>query len=529
MNKIIERFRYGCGAAVCLVFAFSISTPAQSKSSPSQTDADASIETKISALSSSLDETRTELAESREEIKQLRAVLEKVSQKLNTTGMAAATEQTAVLTPAQAASADDQAETAGPQTGTGAARRTQAAISQDDWDVINSRVDQLLQTKVESGSKFPLRLSGMFLLNSIVTSGRVDDFDLPTTAVQGTTPGGSTGFSLRQSIIGVEGHGPEILGAATSGDVQADFYGGMPYGYEASASGLMRLRMARLRMDWKNTSIIGGLDTPFFSPDSPTSYLTVAAPSFSGAGNLWTWSAGVRVEQRFNTRLSQFRAEVGLLDNPSYVMPTSGARLPTFAEASRKPAYVVRLSANGGSDDRPYSLGVSGIYLTERFPGAVKISGGGGSVDWKFPLIPHTELSGEVFAGKGLDGFGALPVPVITTTNYTQYITQTATYLARIGEYGGWSQLKFRANSRNEFNFVAGGGSRDSGAFRQSAATDSIVGGLAFKNESVMVNYVYRPRSDLVFSGEYRRLRTYLISGTTVGAGETGISAGFIF
>jgi hypothetical protein len=527
MNKIIERFRYGCGAAICLVLSFSIPTHGQSKASPSQTDADASIDAKISALSSSLDETRAELAESRQEIKQLRALLEKVSQKLDTTGAPAATEQAALLVPAQSADGDAQAGSTSSQAG--AAGRTQAAISQDDWDVVNSRIDQLLQTKVESGSKFPLRLSGMFLLNSIVTSGRVDDFDLPTTAIQGTTPAGSTGFSLRQSIIGLESHGPQILGANTSGDVQADFYGGMPYGYEASASGLMRLRMARLRMDWKNTSIIGGLDTPFFSPDSPTSYLTVAEPSFSGAGNLWTWSTGVRVEQRFDTRISQFRAEAGLLDIPSYVMPTSGARLPTFAEASRKPAYVLRLSANGGSDDRPYSLGVSGIYLTQRFPGAVIISGGGGSADWRFPLVPRTELSGEVFAGKGLDGFGALPAPVITATNYTQYITQTAAYLARIGEYGGWSQLKFRVNSRNEFNVVAGGGGRDAGIFRQTAVTDSVVNGLAFKNESLMFNYVYRPRSDLVFSGEYRRLRTYLISGTTASAGETGISAGFIF
>jgi hypothetical protein len=527
MNKISERFRNGCGAAICLFFAFSIATPAQSPPSPTQAAAGASIEAKISALSSSLDETRAELAESREEIRQLRTLLEKVSQKLDTTGAPAASEQEAALAPAQAGGADDQAGSTTPPAGT--TGRTQASISQDDWDVLNSRVDQMLQTKVESGSKFPLRLSGMFLLNTIVTSGRVDDFDLPTTALQGTTPAGSTGFSLRQSIIGLEGNGPRILGAATSGDVQADFYGGMPFGYEASASGLMRLRMARLRMDWKNTSIIGGLDTPFFSPDSPTSYLTVAAPSFSGAGNLWTWSTGLRVEQRFNTRLSQFRAEAGILDVPSYLIPSSGSRLPTSAEASRQPAYVLRLSANGGSDDRPYSLGVAGIYLTQRFPGAVIITGGGGAADWTFPLFPHAELSGEMFAGKGLDGFGALPVPVITSTNYTQYITQTAAYLAHIGEYGGWSQLKFRVNSRNEFNLVAGGGSRDSAVFRQSALTDSILSGLAFKNESLMFNYVYRPRSDLVFSGEYRRLRTYQVSGTPASAGETGISAGFIF
>jgi hypothetical protein len=149
--------------------------------------------------------------------------------------------------------------------------------------------------------------------------------------------------------------------------------------------------------------------------------------------------------------------------------------------------------------------------------------------DWKFHFLPRAEFSGELFAGKGLDGFGALPVPVVTPQNYTQYITLSAPALAQINIYGGWSQVKLVVNSRGEFNFAAGAAAHYSATFRQAALTDSVLQTLGFKNESLMINYIYRPRSDLVFSAEYRRFRTYQISGTTAGAGQTGLTAGFIF
>ena len=78
-----------------------------------------------------------------------------------------------------------------------------------------------------------------------------------------------------------------------------DFFGGLENTYYGVASGIARLRIARLRLDWKNTSIVGGLDTPLFSPLSPTSYLTVAEPALSAAGNMWTWTPQLRVEHRF--------------------------------------------------------------------------------------------------------------------------------------------------------------------------------------------------------------------------------------
>jgi hypothetical protein len=45
----------------------------------------------------------------------------------------------------------------------------------------------------------------------------------------------------------------------------------------------------------------------------------------------------------------------------------------------------------------------------------------------------------------------------------------------------------------------------------------------------LFVNYIFRPRSDLVFTPEFRRLRTYPSSGAAVAADQIGLAAAFLF
>jgi hypothetical protein len=49
------------------------------------------------------------------------------------------------------------------------------------------------------------------------------------------------------------------------------------------------------------------------------------------------------------------------------------------------------------------------------------------------------------------------------------------------------------------------------------------------RNEMIFGNYIFRPRSDLLFSAEYRRLRTYEVTGTPDSAGQFGLAVGFLF
>ncbi len=520
MNLSTRGLLRASGRLLCVVLAGGLPAFAQSASAPAS---QAELDAKVRMLCQTLEETRVELSESRSEIRQLRAMLEQALRKMGEPDK-----------PAPAAVAPREQA---PEKSSGNSQETKsndeqnlARITEDDWQIAKARLEELQQDKVESSSKYRLKLSGIALFNAFGQTGHMDNLDAPTVAIQ-QAPGassGSLGASLRQSIVGLTGVGPSIYGARTSGDVQMDFFGGLPSGYGAATSGVMRLRVARIRFDWENTSVVVGLDGPLFSPNTPTSYMSLAVPAFASAGNLWTWTPTIRVEQRWPTSVSLFKIEAGVMDPSRYASSSVSVRTANPGESSRKPAYSLRISANGRSENRPLSIGVSGIYLPQRYGGETA-SGWGGVTDWRLPLFPHMEWSGEFFAGKGLDVFGGVPYVLVQPSDLNRYNSVTAPALAGIRMLGGWSQVKVKLNFRNEFNLAAGSGARSARGTRQTALLDPTLQFLSRRNDMWFVNYIFRPRSDLVFSTEYRRLRTYQVSGTPAIAGQVGLAMGFIF
>jgi hypothetical protein len=504
----------------------SVPACAQSTAAPVSAENRTELAGKIEQLTKSLEQTQVELAESRTEIQQLRTTLQEVLKRMD--GIAAA--PGVGTTPSNTVTA--AAQTGIPQA---MAEEPQAAaqISQDDWDVLNARVEEQRQTKVESSSKYRVKLSGIALFNAFATSGQVDNLDLPAIAVA-KFPGyssGSVGGSVRQSIIGLTGIGPTVFGARTLADFQMDFFGGLPSSYGGTTSGVAEVRLARIRFDWKDASLVAGLDYPFFSPNSPTTYMSVAVPGFAAAGNLWNWTPTIRAEHRFTGALSPFKVEAGFLDPASYANYTANtdSRQASPTESSRQPTYAVRLSANTKSEDRPASVGVSGVYSPQRFIGGYTVEGWAGTLDWKFPLLPRTELTGQFFTGRGIDGFGGVPLSPLRPVSALQYAVITAPELASLGVMGGWSQFKFKLDSRNEFNVAAGTGGRNSTSLREAELSNVFLSSVPARNQMLFVNYIFKPRSDLLFSAEYRRLRTYEITRAPDTAGQFGLALGFLF
>src|SRR6266404_4111383 len=513
---------------LCLVIELancggSFAQSAQTTASPSNNQ---ELNGKIELLTRSLEQTQTELARSRSEIEQLRAMLGEVLKRMDSAG--------AALQPQGSNTGAGVGTGAGTGVAPGPENAPQAAqISQDDWDLLNARVEEQRQTKVESGSKFRLKLSGIALFNAFDNTGNVDNLDLPAIAVpkRAGFPEGGLGASLRQSIIGLTGIGPEIFGARASADLQMGFYGGLPSGYTATTSGIANLRIARIRFDWNNTSAIAGLDYPFFSPNLPTTYMSVAVPGFASAGNLWTWTPTIRVEQRFGGAGSPFKVEAGLLDpsaNINYTT-TNNLRIASPAESSRIPTYAMRVSYDRKSEERPASFGVAGVYSPQEFFGLYHQDGWAATADWKFAVLPRTELSGQFFTGRGIDGFGGLPENPYPFQNQFFYTALTARLLANVGVIGGWSQLKFKWNAQHEFNVAAGTGGRNSVELRQVLGTTFPTPLIPARNQMIFANYIFRPRSDLLFSAEYRRLRTYEITRPADSAGQVGLAVGFLF
>jgi hypothetical protein len=237
------------------------------------------------------------------------------------------------------------------------------------------------------------------------------------------------------------------------------------------------------------------------------------------------------VEQRCEGALSPLKIEAGFLDVSSGMNygTATGDRYPSSAESSRQPTYALRLSASTNSKDRPATIGVGGVYSPQRYFGGYDIPGWAGTLDWKFPLLPRTELSGEFFTGRGIDGFGGLALSPVAPQNPTYYANVIAPELANLGVIGGWSQLKFKVDARSEFNVAAGTGGRNSAQLREASAVNRFLANVPARNQMLFVNYVFKPRSDLLFSAEYRRIRTYGITGSPDIASQVGLALGFLF
>jgi hypothetical protein len=305
----------------------------------------------------------------------------------------------------------------------------------------------------------------------------------------------------------LEVFGPELAGAKTRGQVEMDFGGGFPGGaLDGINTGIFRLRTANMRMDWDNTSLIVGQDSLFISPNSPTSFASLLVPSFGYSGNLWAWTPQLRLEHKFNFADDQnVSVQAAILDNVTGETSYGSHRLPQAGEASGLPAYAARTAWTKQINGKPLTVGTSGYYSRQNW-GSGWIADGWAAVgDWRIPLSSRFELSGEAYRGRAVGGLGGgIGQSVLISAAPTNF----APDFLPLNSAGGWSQLKFLASSRLEFNGAFGIDNPFAHDLRAVPSPAGVYPSVLAVNRSAMANFIYRPRSDLLFSGEYRHLRT---------------------
>ena len=404
---------------------------------------------------------------------------------------------------------------------------------EEEYDLLTGKIDDQYQTKVESESKYRVRLSGLALLNLFTNRGNVDNADLPglVNPPNAFNRPNSTGLSFRQSEIGLQVFGPEIGGARARGDVHFDFAGGFPNTPNGVTFGLMRLRTGTLRLDWAHTSIVAGQDSLFFSPLSPTSFATVAEPAFAYAGNLWSWTPQIRVEHRIVTSEdSSFMLQAGILDG--LTGEPSGSpwvRTPQAGEFSRQPAYASRLAWSHSLFGQNMTFGAGGYYSRQNWGLGRNIDAYAGTLDWTVPFSSHIALTGEFFRGRALGGLGG---GLYQSALYNGYPTNPATSIRGLDAIGGWSQLKFRASSKIEFNAGVGQDNPFAGelrAYPYSAYPSNQGNGVVTRNQTELFNVIFRPRSDLIFSAEYRHISTFEPDSSRYTAEHVNLVMGILF
>ena len=512
-------------ASACLLFS-ATGTPlaAQSQPPPSPpvevSDATAAsipdaarlaeLERRLNDVTNNLAQTQQVLEKSLAEIQQLRGQLESLRTQTASAAQQAASTQLVAVT-----------------------RSNDIESIREEQAAMQAEIKQHDQTKVETVSKYPVRISGLALFNAFSNAGVVDNVELPTLALPrfSGSSHGSAGATLRQTLLTIYGEGPDLAGAHSTAEISADFFGGSSsniYGY-TSTTGLMRMREARAALNWSHTTVEASYSGPFISPLSPTSFSTVAQPALSGSGNLWTWSPQFRVEQRVPLSSNHaFAVEGGFLfpQSPGY----TAIQLDSPVQASRRPGYEGRVSYRANDDpntnEHSLSFGVGAYSSSQFYRSNIQIHSWAVTGDWRVP-IKWFELSGELYRGRALGGLGGGVYKDTLTGN--DAITG-APITRGVDAAGGWAQLKVNLRPALELNAMFGLDDAFSSNFDGLTIPPSQNPlQLYARNSTVGGNIIFRPRTYLIFSPEYRHIQSWRYTGAPNTANIYTLTAGYQF
>ncbi|WP_146072028.1 hypothetical protein [Bryocella elongata] len=488
---------------------------AQTESHP-----DGSVSQQLEKLAAALRATQQRVEQSQQQIQQMQAEIDRLRELLaakETPPQQGTVAVTPVVPAAAAGGVEDSAA---------------KSADAEDIDILKSASAQQQQTKVESSSRFPVRLTGLVLFNSFVNQGTVDQIDLPSSALLPSTTSSntSTGASLRQTILGLEGTGPVLGGAQTSARVSMDFFGGVTGSATSGPAGTVRLRTAAITASWARDTLEANYDTPLISPLSPDSFATVAQPSLAWSGNLWTWAPQFMWKHSFgleNTNRA-LSFQLGLLDTQTLNAASNVTLRATGAgEASGQPSYETRLAYSSSKNEHHFELGIGGLYGRQNYKGNQRVDTWATTADWRVPFGHRLHLSGELYRGRGLGDLGGGAYRNTVTYNFPN---STATYLRALNAEGGWLEWSYKLSSTLNANASIGQDSASGNELRNSVPLSGASPIFFYtRNRSIVGNLIFRPWSSIILSPEYRRLQSWPILGGVNTANIYTLTFGYQF
>jgi hypothetical protein len=475
-----------------------------------QTASQEKLERQVEQLTEALSRTQAQVEESQRQLEEMRRQVASLRQQMADAGAAAAATSEA----GQLTKAVDEI-------------RERQAMQE-------SQIATHEQTKVETESKYSLKLSGLILLNGFVNTQQVDVAATPSVALPGA---GSTGASVRQTMLGLDARGPHLFGARSHADVQVDFDGGSQPGSSATGTyngDLLRLRTAHAALDWEHTELFFSYDRPLVSPHTPDSLTAFAVPALAWSGNLWVWNPqiGLTYDISLSTtqRLSLQAALIDVSNPPALYSSTSTyttATPPTTAEQSRWPGVETRFALLGVDQEHGAQIGLGGFFAPHRTSGGTDFDSWAGTLDLRQPLPGRMELAGSFYRGQALGGLGG--------GAYKDYLAGTnpnnpaIKYFQVLDDVGGWAQWKLRASDRLEFNGAFGIDNVPAGQVRPFTGSSTAIYQNLARNRTFTGNMIFSPSAYLLFSLEYRHLESSQATGQTTPGNTLGIAAGYKF
>jgi hypothetical protein len=519
---------------LCSTHSWAQTVPSSAPASAADASAVRDLQEQVRQLRSLVEEMRADNVQSRTEMQELRQELKDTRSMLERTAPAglSASEAPSVASaaPGGASVSATASTSARPSAETVAPLEERVQKLEDSTSLLGSKIDEQYQTKVETASKYRARLSGIVLMNAFRNLGASDNLDFPNFA-QPPEPGAaqaSFGATLRQTEIALEIFGPTLAGAKSSANVQLDFSGGFPSTPNGVNFGLVRLQTASLRLDWQHTSFIAGQDSLFISPLSPTSFASLSTPAFAYAGNLWGWTPQLRLEHRFDLPHQQtLTLAGGILDNLDWEPPPDQySRFAQAGERSGQPAYAVRTAWSRPVFAHPLSLAVAGYYGRQSWSWERYVDAWAGMADWQIPIVRWMTLSGEFYRGRGAGALGAGIGRAVLFGGNPFY---GSTRIRGLDSIGGWAQLKLQITPKLELNGVFADDNAFAGDVRGFATDANNFLTILGRKRGALVNAVFRPRSDLLFSAELRRLRSFPVYSNSSVTNQVNLAMGILF
>jgi hypothetical protein len=173
--------------------------------------------------------------------------------------------------------------------------------------------------------------------------------------------------------------------------------------------------------------------------------------------------------------------------------------------------------------DHPFNFGASGYYSRQAYNYDHKVDAWAGAGDWSFVFGHAFQWSGGIYRGRGIGGLGG--------GAFKDYVSMATTDSLRgLDAAGGWTQAKFTISSSLEANVSTGLDNAFAHELRGSdqASSTSYYLTLA-RNQTVIANLIYRPRSYLLFSTEFRQIDSRPVDGYANQDRIFGVATGYIF
>jgi hypothetical protein len=363
----------------------------------------------------------------------------------------------------------------------------QSPAPEERLAVQERRTAEIAQTKVESSQRFPIRLTGMALVNTFINSKANGGADYPTIAFPGR--GNATaGATWRQTTIGLDYQGPETIGGGKiRGSFYMDFFGAT----SLPNNEIFRLRTAAITVDWNSRTLMVGQDKPIFSPRNPDSLAQVGVAPLAGSGNLWFWEPQARFEQRFKLgEQLTLRAEAGVVQTSEFLanVPTA---LTSTLERYRPGAEARFEIAYGSQTGRRIEI-APGFHYSVTHVAGTSVPSNVVSADWLVAPADFLEVTGAAYAGENLASFGLGAL----RQGFTVIGPRT---VLPIHAKGGWAQLTLRATSRLSFHLFGG--------IHDGRNRDLVTGDIAY-NHSYGGNFFYHIAPNVILSFETLQTRT---------------------